>query len=192
MPSSTLPTLDLETPRLRIRAVAQADLPDLLAVNGDPQVTEFLPYATWACMDDALAWFARMQAQEATGAARQLVVQHKANGMVVGTVLLFKWDEPSARLELGYVLGRAHWRQGLMREALRAVISSGLQYGGVRRIEAEVNPANTASNALLLGLGFTHEGTARQRWVAKGRAYDTNLYGLLADEWASASVGRAS
>jgi [ribosomal protein S5]-alanine N-acetyltransferase len=62
----------------------------------------------------------------------------------------------------------------------------------VRRIEAEVNPANTASNALLLGLGFTHEGTARQRWVAKGRAYNTNLYGLLADEWASASAGRAS
>jgi [ribosomal protein S5]-alanine N-acetyltransferase len=189
MPSPAQPlfSLDLETPRLRIRAVAQSDLADLLVVNSEPQVTRFLPYATWQSMADAQAWYERMQALVATGTGRQLVVQHKANDHVVGTVLLFKWDEASARLELGYVLGQAHWRQGLMREALGAVLGTCLQHAGVRRIEAEVNPDNAASHALLLKLGFTHEGRARQRWVAKGSAYDTNLYGLLATEWLAAS-----
>ena len=54
---------------------------------------------------------------------------------------------------------------------------------GVRRIEAEVQPDNLASNALLRALGFVYEGTLRQRWVAKGRAYDTHIYGCLAPEW---------
>ncbi len=184
-----LPTLDLETPRLRIRAVAQADLADLMAVNGDPLVTQFLPYATWSGPGDAQAWYERMQTLTAPGTARQLVVQLQVNSSVIGTVLLFKWDEASARVEIGYVLGRAHWGQGLMREALQATIGSCFQHAGVRRIEAEVNPDNTASNRLLQTLGFTQEGRARQRWVAKGRAYDTHLYGLLRDEWRSAPAG---
>ena len=53
----------------------------------------------------------------------------------------------------------------------------------IRRIEAQVNTANTASNSLLLALGFQHEGLLRQRWVDKGAARDVNFYGCLAVEW---------
>jgi hypothetical protein len=55
-------------------------------------------------------------------------------------------------------------------------------------IEAEVNPENTSSNKLLSALRFTLEGRARKRWVAKGVAYDTNLYGLLAPEWRTSAA----
>ena len=47
---------------------------------------------------------------------------------------------------------------------------------------ANENPENLASNQLLLRLGFTLEGVLRKRWLAKGNAYDTNIYGLLRDE----------
>jgi RimJ/RimL family protein N-acetyltransferase len=50
-------------------------------------------------------------------------------------------------------------------------------------MEAEVNPMNHGSNALLQRVGFSLEGTMRQRWVAKGVAYDTNFYGYLAEDW---------
>ena len=40
----------LLTERLLIRLVEPRDLPALLAVNGDPQVTRHLPYATWAAL----------------------------------------------------------------------------------------------------------------------------------------------
>jgi RimJ/RimL family protein N-acetyltransferase len=36
---------------------------------------------------------------------------------------------------------------------------------------------------LLQRVGFSLEGTMRQRWVAKGVAYDTNFYGYLAEDW---------
>ncbi len=54
--------------------------------------------------------------------------------------------------------------------------------GGLRRLEAEVDPANVASGALLRSLGFTHEGRLRQRWTGKGRTYDVDAFGLLAGE----------
>lgn len=180
----SLPPVDpLTTPRLTLRAVGEADLPDLLKVNGDEQVTAYLPYATWASLEEGAAWLARMRDQEAEGTARQLVIALGAAGPVVGSVLLFRYDADSARAELGYVLGRAHWGQGLMHEALRHLCAHAFGSLGLRRLEAEVNPDNRASSALLERLGFQREGLLRQRWTRKGRTYDTHLYGLLRDEW---------
>jgi ribosomal-protein-alanine N-acetyltransferase len=173
----------VHTARLTIRPVQASDLPDLLAVNGDDAVTHFLPYASWASLDDGTAWLARMHAMAATGTGTQLVIERQSDGRVLGGVLLFNFNEGSARIELGYVLGRAHWRQGLAREAITAVCKQAFGPLGIRRIEAEVNPDNHASNNLLQRIGFAHEGRARQRWVAKGKTYDTNLYGCLAGEW---------
>lgn len=179
-----LPAFDpAHTARLTVRPVQVGDLPDLLAVNGDDAVTHFLPYASWAGLDDGTAWLARMQALAAGGTGTQLVIEQRADHRVIGAVLLFNFNEGSARTELGYVLGRAHWRQGLAREAITAVCDRAFGALGIRRIEAEVHPDNAASNNLLQRIGFVHEGRARQRWVAKGATYDTQLYGCLASEW---------
>lgn len=178
------------TDRLTVRPIDAADLGDLFDVNGDETVTRFLPYPTWASADDGAAWLTRMQALTATGTARQLVVERRRDGKVIGTVLLFKHDAGSARLEIGYVIGSAHWRQGYAREALQAVCAQAFGPLGIRRIEAEVNPANTASDALLQSLGFVLEGRLRQRWIAKGQTYDTLLYGCLVDEWRPRSADR--
>jgi ribosomal-protein-alanine N-acetyltransferase len=179
------PVTRLESDRLVIRPVVADDLDDLFEVNGDPGVTAYLPYPTWLAPADGAAWLARMQALAATGAGQQLVAARKSDAKVIGTLLLFKYEETSRRVELGYVLGRAHWRQGYMREAVAALC--GLAFGAldIRRIEAEVNPANLASCRLLERLGFVHEGRLRQRWTAKGVTYDTDVYGCLADEWAA-------
>ena len=172
----------LHTARLTLRPVAADDLPDLLRINGDDTVTRFLPYATWAGLDDGRAWLHRMQAQETGASGRQLVLVLKDSGQVIGTWLIFKFDAASQRAEVGYVLGRAHWGGGLMFEALQAACTQALGASGLRRLEAEVDTNNVASNLLLQRLGFSREGTLRKRWVGKGRTYDTHLYGLLAGE----------
>lgn len=179
-----LPPIDrIAAARLALRPVRESDVADLLEINGDPEVTRFLPYATWQSLEDGAAWLARMQALMAGGGAQQLVVERHDDGKLIGSLLLFKHDEGSARIELGYVIGRAHWRRGYARESIEAACAHAFDALGIRRIEAEVNPANEASCSLLLALGFVHEGRLRQRWAAKGVAYDTNIYGCLADEW---------
>jgi ribosomal-protein-alanine N-acetyltransferase len=172
----------IETARLRLVPVGAEHLPALLPINGDAEVTRFLPYATWAGLDDARAWLARMDTMTRAGTAHQLVLLRRDDGTAIGTLLLFRHDEPSRRIELGYVLGRAYGRRGYMREAVAAACAHAFARLDIRRIEAEVNPANTASCRLLEQAGFTHEGTLRQRWFGKGRVYDTRLYGRLSDD----------
>jgi RimJ/RimL family protein N-acetyltransferase len=128
-----------------------------------------------------------MRGIEATGLAFQFVVALKSAERAIGTCLLFRFEEGSARAELGYALGRAHWGQGFMQEALTALLGSAFGTMGLRRLEAEVDTTNRSSARLLQRLGFTKEGLLRQRWVTKGKAKDVEVYGLLRNEW----LGRA-
>ncbi len=187
-----MPLIDpgpIETPRLRVRGVAEADLPALLAVNGDAEVTRFLPYPAWATLADGEAWLKRMNGIQASGGALQFVIVDKQQaGHAIGTCLLFRHDEGSARAELGYVLARACWGRGLMHEALAALVGCAFTRMGLRRLEAEVDPRNGASGRALQRLGFTREGVLRQRWVDKGEAHDVEAYGLLRHEWPGAAL----
>ncbi len=62
-------------------------------------------------------------------------------------------------LELGMHIHPAFWRQGFAKEAALAVIAHAFDTLGVAALFAGHNPANAASRALLLSLGFrwTHD-----------------------------------
>ena len=174
--------LSVHTARLTIRRVRSADLGDLLEVNGDDTVTRFLPYPTWKTAADAQFWFDRMAALQAAGGTAQYVIEHRELARVIGSCLLFRHEPASGRAEIGYVLGRAHWGQGLMLEAMRGFVDHTFDTLGLRRLEADVNPLNLASVRLLERLGFVREGLLRQRWVTKGQVSDSLLFGLLRGE----------
>jgi len=173
----------IETPRTIVRLLEHADLPGLMSVNGDEQVTRYLPYDAWKSPADAAAWYARMMGLQDQGLALQFVVSARLPGATIGTCLLFQYDLPSRRAALGYVLARAYWRQGYMCEVLQALISHGFTVMGLRRIEAEVVPGNIASGELLRALGFHYEGLLRQRYLQKGQTVDSEVFGLLKHEW---------
>jgi RimJ/RimL family protein N-acetyltransferase len=177
----------IEAERVRVRLLAESDLPALYEVNSDEAVTRLLPYATWTSAADADAWFKRMETIQATGLALQFVIAEKASDRAIGTSLLFRLEEGSARAELGYVLGRAWWGRGLMHDALHALLDRAFGAMALRRVEAEVDVRNAASAQLLRRLGFAREGLLRQRWVAKGEARDVEMFGLLRDEWPAAA-----
>lgn len=172
-----------DTERLTVRPVIEADLPALLDVNGNEEVNRFLPYARWQTLQDAEAWYQRMLGIQSTGTAIQYAIIGRQQSRAIGSCLLFHLDAGSARAELGYVLGRQYWGRGYMREALTALIHSAFGNLQLRRLEAEINPENTASVRLLGGVGFKREGLLRERWVTNGIAHDVELHGLLSHEW---------
>ncbi|PLW67078.1 GNAT family N-acetyltransferase [Pseudohalioglobus lutimaris] len=178
----SIPLQLVHSAHLTLRPILKSDLTDLMQVNGDSEVTRFLPYPTWESEKDAQAWWVRMEERMSTGTAKQFVIHHPEDGKVIGSVLLFNYDEGSSRLEIGYVLARSYWRRGYAREALNALLRQLMGESGIRRVEAEVNPENTASNALLASLGFSLEGCRRERWLAESGPYSVNVYGLLASE----------
>lgn len=183
----------IQTERLVLRYVEAADIDALFPIHRSVTVTRYIAHMHWATRADADKWFIRAQQRRADRSAIQCVVALRAEAFaeprVIGTAMLFNFDERSGLAEIGYQLGEAHWGKGYMIEALTGLIDVAFNDLGLRRLEATVDARNAASNRLLLTLGFMLEGCLRQRWVNAGETPDVNIFGLLRSDWLHSSGG---
>ncbi len=85
--------------------------------------------------------------------------------------------------EIGYILARDAWGQGLAYQALRLAIAHIFDTLDARRIFADTDPENVASIGLLERLGFTCEGRLRAEWQTHIGIRDSLIFGMLSDEW---------
>lgn len=85
--------------------------------------------------------------------------------------------------EIGYLLARGEWGKGMAKEAVSAVIQHAFQDLRYRRLFADTDPDNAASNGLLERLGFRREGHLREEWETHMGIRDSLIWGLLAREW---------
>ena len=97
---------------------------------------------------------------------------------LIGQCELFEFEAQS-KAELGYWLGADYHRQGIMTEALRAVIAYGFGTMELHRIYAQTSTKNAASQALLKKIGFVEEGILRQNTHRDEVWDDTMLLAIL-------------
>lgn len=81
---------------------------------------------------------------------------------------------------LSYYAFRGHERQGLMTEGLRLVIRHAFRKLRLHRLEANIQPANIASIALVKACGFSKEGYSPRYLKIRGRWRDHERWALLA------------
>ena len=176
----------IETPRFTLRLISDVDLDGLFAVHGDDEATRFIPSASWHERADALAWLARNATMHDEGKSRRWAIVDREGGRPIGDCMLFNFDAASSRAEIGFVLGRRDWGRGAVYEAVGALLDTAFSALDLRRVEAYADVRNRGSDRALKRLGFAHEGTLRQRAMFKGEVRDSNVYGLLRDEWFAA------
>ncbi|ATB46161.1 GNAT family N-acetyltransferase [Corallococcus macrosporus] len=88
--------------------------------------------------------------------------------------------------EIGYWIASEHIGQGLATEVAAALTRVAFELEGLRRVEIHCDPLNVRSAAVPRKLGFTHEGTLRQRLRSPDGGWrDTMLWTLLAEDHAA-------
>ena len=176
---ATFPTL--ETANLSLRALRPADARALFAVFADEEVTRYYDLYPFNDIDEAVDLIDFFAESFELERGIRWAITRKSDDLLLGTCG-YVWLRPF-RGEIGYELGRAHWRQGIMREALTAIINFGYTVLGLNRIEALVMVANDASAGLLYSLGFREEGTLRQHDFFKDAFHDMRCFALLKNDW---------
>jgi len=173
----------LETERLVLRQLHIADAGSLFAILSDEELTRFYDDEAFTDLSQAReqieAW---ARGYEEWRIIRWGIVQ-RGTDTVIGTCGYYGFHRWHARGSLGYELARPFWRQGIMTEALAAIIDFGFREVGLNRIQALLMPGNEASEKLLEKLGFRGEGLLRQyeNWQDKGFV-DLSIFSLLRQE----------
>ncbi|MES2151703.1 MAG: GNAT family protein [Pseudomonadota bacterium] len=173
----------LETERLNLRWISDADAAAQFAIYSDPDVMRYWSSAPWTEPSQARANIDQAHEGYRNGSAMRLAVVRRDTGQLIGNVNLYAFFAQNRRCDVGYALARAHWGHGYLGEALAAALAYGFEALDLNRVEADIDPRNAASIKLLEKLGFQQEGYMRERWIVNGEVCDTVNYALLRRDW---------
>jgi ribosomal-protein-alanine N-acetyltransferase len=108
----------------------------------------------------------------------------RSSGALVGVINLNEIVRGSFQSAyLGYYGFLPHVGRGYMREGLRLVLQRAFGELRLHRVEANIQPGNGASLAVVRGLGFRREGFSPRYLKIGGRWRDHQRWALLAEEW---------
>jgi RimJ/RimL family protein N-acetyltransferase len=184
-PIPHLADLDLviETARLRLRPLREADADDLFPLAADP---ELVPHVTWTAHADRSETLAYITARSADPNSLVWAIEHE--GRAVGCIGLHSimWQLRACRTdrgELGYWIGRPYWGKGLVTEAVEALVRYAFDTIGLHKITVHCFAENDGSRRVLEKTGFRFVGRAEDDIWRDGRWHANLLYELTAPEW---------
>ncbi|MDQ3131510.1 MAG: GNAT family N-acetyltransferase [Acidobacteriota bacterium] len=84
---------------------------------------------------------------------------------------------------LGYALGEKFTKQGLMSEAIELILRFAFKNLRLHRVEANVQPTNSASITVLRKNGFTKEGFSRRYLKIDNKWRDHERWAIITEDW---------
>lgn len=175
---------DLHTPRLILKPVTPALIHKLFRTQSPEAIMAF-----FGCDEKGYERYKAMHEQGMETRRISLfffLLVNRQTGLPIGECGFNNWAKVHARAELFYSLNHdADKRQGYTTEALEVILQYGFTELGLHRIEALAAGWNTPSIKLLQRYGFIHEGTLREHYCYEGKWEDSEIWGLLAKEWAA-------
>jgi RimJ/RimL family protein N-acetyltransferase len=151
-------TLELRSPRLRLRPYRAEDLDLIAALYADPRVTAY----TKLGLRDRAESRAVLEGYIAEWSERgvgMFALFLEPAGDFVGEFGVFRLDA-EGDMALRYALFESYWGQGLIAEAGGAVLDDAFGRAGLPRLLSIVQRRNPASGRVVEKLGFSVERTA--------------------------------
>ena len=174
-------TKTIETERLILRQFTMEDAPAMFRNwASDDAVTKHLTWPTHSSVE-----VSRMVLSDWTGHYPEpdfynWAIVLKENGPEpIGSIAVVQINEKVDGAAMGYCMSRAHWRKGIMAEALTALIAFLFDEVGFNRVEADHDPNNPASGRVMEKSGMKHEGIHRQAGRSNQGIIDVSRWAIL-------------
>lgn len=150
----------LSTPRLLLRKPRLDDAPLMFAAYAqDPAVTRYLLWRPHPDISETHRVIEHFLTQWSAGTAFNWLLFFNATNELVGSIGARTKDDG---FDLGYLLAQRWWGEGLMPEAIEAVIKWAFTQPWVSRVSAACDVENRASARVLEKAGFRRERLAER------------------------------
>ncbi|MBO7254549.1 MAG: GNAT family N-acetyltransferase [Clostridia bacterium] len=173
----------LETPRLILKEISMDNLYDMNRYASLEKTSEYLAWTPHFNIAETRGTIEFHMQQYKRGKAPDWGINHKKDGLFIGTCGFTSVDEYNSSAEIGYVLSPEYWRQGLMKEAVSAVMRISFREIGFHRLTVRIMDGNIASMKLAQSLGFVYEGALRDSMFIKGEYKTIHTFSILENEY---------
>lgn len=170
--------IQLQTERLRLRPFQRDDLDDYARIIADPEVVRYIGNGQPLSREDAWRSMAMHLGHWQLRGYGMWAVELKETGRFIGRIGLF-FPEGWPGLELGWLLDRTYWGQGLAAEGGRAALDFAFQELRAKHVISIIFPENRNSIRVAEKIGerFERQGTLKGTEVV--------IYGINAPESSS-------
>ncbi|MFJ8533310.1 GNAT family N-acetyltransferase [Streptomyces sp. NPDC093591] len=183
MDFSVKPTLTGD--RTVLRPFTEADAQVMGEIIEDPEVIRFTGDPSHELTPERLrSWYGSRSDQPDR---LDLAVTDRANGELVGEVVLYEWDPQARSCTFRTIIGPKGRDRGLGTEATRLIVGHGFDQLGLHRIELEAYGHNHRALRVYEKVGFVVEGVRREAESRDGEWVDSVVMALLDREWAALS-----
>ena len=174
----------LETQRLILRPFAAMDAQAMYNNwASDPEVTRYLMWPYHKSLQDSQDVINLWMADYPNDDYYQWAMVPKDVGQPIGCIGAVGQDEKLKSMEIGYCIGKQWWNQGLMTEALAAVMAYLFEEVGINRLELRHDTDNPASGRVMAKCGLQLEGIHRQAGHNNQGVCDSAIYAILAEDY---------
>ena len=174
-------TVTIETDRLILRRFAMEDTEAMFRRwASDDEVTKHLTWPTHSSVEISKMVLTDWTSHYPEPDFYNWAIVLKENGPEpIGNISVVGIDNKVDAAIMGYCMSRAHWRKGIMAEALTAVIAFLFDEVGFNRVEADHDPNNPASGRVMEKSGMRHEGILRQAGRSNQGIIDVSRWAIL-------------
>jgi [ribosomal protein S5]-alanine N-acetyltransferase len=166
--------------RVFLRAPAARDAGEFTSLNRRSR----RQHTGWVSPPVTAAQFAAYLDRCAANDFEGLLVCRGDDGAIVGAVNLSQiFHGPFQSCYMGFQVGAPFARQGFMAEALPLALRHAFRTLKLHRVEANIQPGNAASIALVRKTGFRLEGYSPRYLKVGGRWRDHERWAILREEW---------
>lgn len=171
----------METERLLLRPWQESDAEALYRWASDPEVGPAAGWSPHTSVEDSRNIIRTVLAEEGTFA----VVPKGGNGDPIGAIGVFPTEisEGRGEPEIGYWIARPYWGQGLIPEAVEAMLRRQFQEMGAERVWCAHFPGNERSRRVQEKCGFRHVcDTPPSPWP-DGTEHPSECQAITRQEW---------
>ena len=178
-------TQRIETERLVLRRFTVNDAGSMYRNwASDPEVTRYLTWPAHAGIEVSRAVLEDWVTSYAQKNYYQWAITLKDNETdPIGNIAAVGMNDDISMVHIGYCLGREWWHQGIMSEALKAVIGFFFNTVGANRIESRHDTRNPHSGMVMKKCGMKYEGTMRSSDRNNQGICDACWYAILREDF---------
>jgi ribosomal-protein-alanine N-acetyltransferase len=170
------PFPEIKTERLLLRALKVEDVDAVFLLRSDPEVNKYLDRPRASSPAEALDFIVRVNQSVNKNEAIMWAIEFLELPGLLGTICFWNLSAERSSAEIGYELLPPWQGKGILREAIKPVISFGFDSMKLQEIEAELDPANEASVRILEENGFIRIEDPHSKPGENREVLDTVVY----------------
>ena len=145
----------------------------------DTEVTRYLRWGPHQTPRETEKYLNDVLVEYRQGLDGPWLIEYKENQTVIGQIHLMEINPQHRKAQVGFVLSKSCWNQGMMTEALREVLAYAFDQLGLNRLEGLCVRDNRAAARVMEKAGMRKEGELREYLFQKGAFRDFSIYAML-------------